>query len=178
MTNDDPPPASHVRRTLGHFATGVAVVTGFDTAPIGMTIQSFVSVSLEPLLVSFTPAKTSRTWARIRTQGELCINILAADQESVARRFAQPNVDRFNRVEWHPAPSGTVPIIAGSMAWLDCAIEGIHDAGDHDVVLCLVRGYGVERDCAPLLFFRGTYSSIAATPPDAWGSFDGIPHAW
>ncbi|MEN3316537.1 MAG: hypothetical protein V7605_2771 [Acidimicrobiaceae bacterium] len=149
--------AARYRQVLGHFATGVTVVTTADDGrPAGLAVNSFTSVSLAPPLVGFCVARTSTTWPRIRTAGSFCVNILAEDQEDLCRAFAGRSADRFVGVGWRPARSGA-PILAGGLAWLDCTVEVEHDAGDHILVLGRVREMGVDHEGTPLVFYRGGY---------------------
>ncbi|WP_020659110.1 flavin reductase [Amycolatopsis benzoatilytica] len=157
------PPVEHVfRQTLGHYPTGVAVVTAMspEGKPIGMTVGSFTSVSLDPPLIAFLPSKTARTWAALRDSGEAFgVNILAADQEVICRRIASPGADKFTGVEWHSSPAG-MPVLDGCVAYLDCRTVEVRDAGDHDLVLGEVVQMGVQRPTESLLFFRGGYGSF------------------
>jgi 3-hydroxy-9,10-secoandrosta-1,3,5(10)-triene-9,17-dione monooxygenase reductase component len=145
------------RRVLGHFATGVTVVTTADEGePAGLSVNSFTSVSLEPPLVAFCVASVSRTWPRIRAMGSFCVNILGEDQEDLSRAFARRSTDKFRGVGWRPAESGA-PILAGVLAWLDCSVEAEHGAGDHVIVVGRVREMGVAHEGGPLVFYRGGY---------------------
>jgi 3-hydroxy-9,10-secoandrosta-1,3,5(10)-triene-9,17-dione monooxygenase reductase component len=145
------------RQVLGHFATGVTIVTTADDGvPAGLSVNSFTSVSLEPPLVAFCVARTSSTWPRIRAVGAFCVNILSDDQEDLCRVFATRSPEKFRGVGWRPAESGA-PIIAGSLAWLDCAVESEHEAGDHIIVVGRARELGVAREGRPLVFYRGGY---------------------
>src|SRR5581483_4084841 len=111
---------AHFRTVLGHFCTGVTVVTGMaGEQPAGMTAQSFVSVSLEPPLVAFAPAKSSTSWASIRESGAFCVNVLAGDQEEVCRAFAVSGGDKFSSVGWKAGETGS-PILNDVLAWIDC----------------------------------------------------------
>ena len=150
--------AARYRQVLGHFVTGVTVVTTDDGsgAPAGLSVNSFTSVSLEPPLVAFCVATTSATWPRIRAVGTFCVNVLAHDQEDLARGFATRGADKFRGVGWRPAESGA-PVLAGALAWLDCTVEAEHPAGDHVIVVGRVRETGVARDVGPLVFYRGGY---------------------
>lgn len=162
MDNLYPPEENVFRQTLGHYPTGVAVVTAAkaDGAPVGMTVGSFTSVSLDPPLVAFLPAKTSNSWATLRECGDTFgVNILAADQELVCRRIASSGSDKFKDVTWHPSPLG-LPILDGCVAYLECRTTEIRDAGDHDLVLGEVIQMGVQRPTESLLFFRGGYGSF------------------
>jgi flavin reductase (DIM6/NTAB) family NADH-FMN oxidoreductase RutF len=149
------------RQVLGHFATGVTVVTGAGEgggAPVGLSVNSFTSVSIDPPLVAFCVGRTSSTWPRIRATGRFTVNILSADQEAVSRRFASTAsaVERFEGVGWHPSPAGS-PVVEGALAWIDAAVEAEHDAGDHVLVIGRVTGLEVAREGAPLVFYRGGY---------------------
>jgi flavin reductase (DIM6/NTAB) family NADH-FMN oxidoreductase RutF len=149
-----------MRDVLGHFATGVVVVTARTPGgdPLGFTCQSFASLSLEPPLVSFAPARTSSTWPRIRDIGAFCVNVLAADQRDRSVGFARPGGagDKFAGVDWWPAPSGA-PVLEGVSAWVDCALHAEHDGGDHTIVVGRVLDLGADPTRLPLLFYRGGY---------------------
>jgi 3-hydroxy-9,10-secoandrosta-1,3,5(10)-triene-9,17-dione monooxygenase reductase component len=147
------------RTILGHFASGVVVVTGgHDRTPTGFTCQSFFSLSLDPPLVALAPGKSSTSWPRVAEAGAFCANVLADDQEALARTFANSGADKFAGVGWSPAPSG-VPRLHGALAWIDCTIETVHDAGDHYLVVAGVVGLesGPGR---PLLFYRGGFGGF------------------
>lgn len=149
------------RQVLGHFPTGVTVVTAAPASgPVGLAVGSFASVSLDPPLVAFFPDKRSTSWPRIEEAGSFCVNVLAEDQEEVCRRFASKSDDKFEGLGWRPAPSGA-PILAGTLAWIDCDIHAVIDAGDHFYVTGAVRELEVEREGGPLLFFRGGYGRFA-----------------
>lgn len=149
------------RQVLGHFPTGVTVVTAAtDSGPVGLAVGSFASVSLDPPLVAFFPDKGSSSWPRIEAAGAFCVNILAEDQEDVCRRFASKGDDKFAGLGWKPAGSGA-PLLAGVLAWIDCDIESVAEAGDHFCVTGSVRELDVGHDGAPLVFFRGGYGRFA-----------------
>lgn len=147
------------RTVLGHFATGVVVVTGSEGGePVGFTCQSFTSLSLDPPLISLAPARTSTSWPRIARTGTFGVSVLAEEQEAMARAFATPGVDKFAGVGWSPGRTGA-PRLHDSVAWIDCKIEQVHPAGDH----YLVVGRVVELEAGrgePLLFYRGGYGSF------------------
>jgi flavin reductase (DIM6/NTAB) family NADH-FMN oxidoreductase RutF len=155
------PPAfdsAKFRQVLGHFPTGVTVITAAnDGVPVGMAVGSFASVSLEPPLVAFFPDRSSSSWPKIQTAGAFCVNMLGDDQEEVCRRFAMKGDDKFAGLGWSPAGSGS-PLLDGVIAWIDCDIESVTDAGDHFFVLGRVRELEVGgHDRGPLVFFRGGY---------------------
>ena len=149
------------RNVMGHFPTGVTVITATpDTGPVGMAVGSFCSVSLDPPLVAFFPDRTSSSWPKIEAAGSFCVNILGEDQEDVCRRFASKGDDKFAGLGWQPAASGA-PLIDGVVAWIDCDIDSVLDAGDHFCVVGAVRDLDVADDGGPLLFFRGGYGRFA-----------------
>ena len=149
------------RQVLGHFTTGVTVITAeAPDGPVGLAVGSFASVSLDPPMVGFFPDRGSSSWPKIEAAGHFCVNILAEAQEDVCRRFASKGDDKFRGLGWHSASSGA-PVLDGILAWIDCNIESITDAGDHFFVLGRVRDLSVVHDGAPLLFFRGGYGRFA-----------------
>ena len=149
------------RQVLGHFTTGVTVVTATaPSGPVGLAVGSFASVSLDPALVAFFPDRGSSSWPHIEAAGSFCVNILAEDQEVVCRRFATKGDDKFVGLGWRPAASGA-PLLDGVLAWIDCDIDSVTDAGDHFCVMGRVRDLAVAHDGAPLLFFRGGYGRFA-----------------
>ena len=158
----------HLRHVLGHFPTGVAVVTAAPASgPAGLAVGSFTSVSLDPPLVAFLPDRSSTSFPAIREAGCFCVNVLAEDQESVCRAFAASGGDKFAGIEWHPAASGQ-PILNGVVAWIDCDIDSVTEAGDHYIVVGRVREMAVADGRSPLLFFRGGYGGFS--PPSLPGS--------
>lgn len=156
------PAPAELRRVLGHFATGVAVIAAHDgTRPLGFTCQSVVSVSLDPPYVSFCPAKSSTSWPLLRTAGALCINILAEEQSALCRQFAVSGADKFAGVDWGPAGNGA-PALAGALAHIEATVELEHDAGDHTVVLARVADLRATEGARPLLFYRGAFGGFSA----------------
>ena len=161
----DPTDGETFRRVLGHYPTGVCVVTATDPQerPVGMVVGSFTAVSLDPPLVAFFPDRRSTTWPRIEEAGRFCVNVLAGDQRAVCRTFSTPAVDRFADVRWRQSPGGA-PILEAVVAWIDCALHAVHEAGDHFIVLGRVEALDLVRADQPLLFFRGRYGNFAPHP--------------
>jgi flavin reductase (DIM6/NTAB) family NADH-FMN oxidoreductase RutF len=147
------------RTVLGHFASGVVVVTGtHEGQPAGFTCQSFFSLSLDPPLVAIAPAKSSTSWPKIAAGKTFCLNILSEEQEAICWAFAGSGGDKFAGVGWSPASTGA-PRLNDVLAWIDCTLEEVHDAGDH----VLVVGRVVELDAVagePLLFYRGGFGGF------------------
>ena len=165
---DDPESAARARRfrdVLGLFASGVTVVTSVsDGQPVGMTCQSFSSVSLEPPLVLFCPAKTSRAWPLMQRAGFFCVNILASGQADVSTAMATKGTDKYDGIGWRPASTGA-PLLDGVLGYVDCTVHSVHEAGDHYVVIGRVKELGFGADGhEPLLYYRGGYETV--TRPD------------
>jgi len=146
------------RQVLGHYPTGVVVVTavGEDGNPAGLAIGSFTSVSLDPPLVAFFPGKSSSSWPAIEAAGSFCVNILGEDQEDICRVFASKGTDKFATIGWRPGRTGA-PVIDDVIAWIECTIERVDEAGDHFVVLGRVVDLELGHHGGPLVFFRGGY---------------------
>jgi len=163
------PEPQRFRQVLGHFATGVTVISGMDGAePVGFACQAFAALSLDPPLVLFCPARSSSSWPRMAKTGLFCANMLSAEQRELARRFGLSAADKFAGVTWTPAPNGA-PVLTGVLTWAGCTVQTVHEAGDHFVVIARVTDLG---DCVagnPLLFYRGRFTLSATeadTPPE------------
>jgi 3-hydroxy-9,10-secoandrosta-1,3,5(10)-triene-9,17-dione monooxygenase reductase component len=153
--------STHFRRVLGHFPTGVVAISATDRdGPVGLTIGSFTSVSLEPPMVGFFPSKSSTSWPRIERAGSFVVNVLAEHQEDVSTAFATPGGDKFAQLAWHSGANGA-PVLDGVAAWMECAVAEVFPAGDHLFVLGHVFSLAVAGDRRPLVFFRGSYARLA-----------------
>lgn len=153
--------SAEFRSVLGHFATGVTVVTGrSDEAPVGLAANAFTSVSLDPPLVLVCVARSSRSWPLIRASGAFAVNFLGEHQEDVCLRFGSQAEDRFADVGWEAAATGS-PVLPEALAYVDCRIETEHEAGDHVIVVGRVVGLGRLREGRPLIFWRGGYGGLA-----------------
>lgn len=151
------------RRVLGHYPTGVCVVTAVeaDGTPTGMVVGSFTSVSLDPPLVAFFPDRNSSSWPRIAKVGKFCVNVLSADQEALCRQFSARGAnDKFAGVSHRFSANGS-PILDNVVAWIDCTLDVVHEAGDHFIVLGRVVALEVEGPGQPLLFFQGAYGAFS-----------------
>jgi 3-hydroxy-9,10-secoandrosta-1,3,5(10)-triene-9,17-dione monooxygenase reductase component len=149
------------RDVLGHFASGITIVTAMeDDGPVGFTCQAFSSLSLDPPMVALAPSKSSTSWPKIAKAGAFCVNILQEGQEDLCRSFAVPGGDKFRGVAWHGGITGA-PVLEGSLAWVECLLGIIHDAGDHELVTGKVVELGIG-DGRPLLFYRGTFGALGS----------------
>lgn len=146
------------RQVLGHFPTGVTVITAItDAGPVGLAVGSFFSVSLDPPLVAFCAGKSSTSYPKIAEAGHYCVNVLADEQEDICRVFASKGEDKFATIGWRPSPATGAPVINDVLAWIDCDIHAVHEAGDHYIVIGRVHELEVGHEGGPLVFFRGGY---------------------
>lgn len=149
---------AHFRTVLGHYPTGVCVVTASHAkaGAVGLVVGSFGSVSLDPPLVAFYVTTDSNSWAQVRECGHFCVNVLGEDQLELCKRIASRKQDKFHDVA-HRLSDHEMPVLDDVVAYIECTIENEVDAGDHVIVLGKVLNLTTERDVGPLLFFRGGY---------------------
>lgn len=149
------------RTVLSHYPTGVCIITsvGPDGSPAAMVVGSFTSVSLAPPLIGFFPDKKSNSWPKVKQAGRFCVNILAADQLDLCKQMASKNPDKFNGVGYRLSENGS-PLFDGVVAWMDCDLESVTEAGDHYFVLGSVQKMDTERESPPLVFNRGQYGKF------------------
>jgi flavin reductase (DIM6/NTAB) family NADH-FMN oxidoreductase RutF len=156
-TKDHAIAGDRFRAVLGHVPTSVAIVAGLvDGSPRGLSVGTFVPVSLSPPLVGFFVDRASTSWPPISGVGAFVVSVLSAEQAALSRQFAISKSDKFAGVSWHGAPSGH-PVIEGAVAWVDCELGSETEAGDHVFVLGRVLDLGVETGGTPLLHHRGGY---------------------
>ena len=157
---DRPIDAQALRRALGTFATGVTVVTTMDAdgTPRGFTANSFTSVSLDPPLILVCLAKKATSCPVFRASECFAVNILCEDQRAVSATFSSRIADRFATVDWFTRSTGS-PIIAGTVAWLDCRMHEAVDVGDHYILIGRIVDYDYAAS-SPLGFCRGAYVSF------------------
>jgi flavin reductase (DIM6/NTAB) family NADH-FMN oxidoreductase RutF len=158
MPDVDP---SVFRQLCGRFATGVSVVTTADASgrPAGMTANSFTSVSLTPPLISVCIDHRADMHARLLVVPRFIVNILEQHQEALSRRFATDLDDKFSGVGYTRTDSG-LPILDGTLAWIECERDALIEAGDHTIVLGRVLG-GSAGEGLPLLYYRGGYFDLS-----------------
>jgi flavin reductase (DIM6/NTAB) family NADH-FMN oxidoreductase RutF len=154
-----------IRHTLGHFATGVTVVTslGADGAPVGMTASAVSSLSLDPPLLLVCLKRNSTTLAAIQAHGGLAVNILSASQRALSSHFARGGLAAtWDEVGHSPGARG-LPLLDGALATIECELERCLDGGDHQVVIARMHAHAVsEVGLEPLLHFRGAYAALAS----------------
>jgi flavin reductase (DIM6/NTAB) family NADH-FMN oxidoreductase RutF len=156
--------ASFFRDVLKSYPTGVVAVTTLDASeePVGMIVGTFTLVSYDPPLVAFLPNIGSSTFPKIKDTGRFCVNILGAHQEDVCRQLAFKDEERFASIAWTKSAYDT-PRIAGSVAWIECDIVNMYEAGDHYIVVGDVKEIIGENARPPLLFYRGGFGRFAST---------------
>ena len=148
------------RRACATFSTGVTIVTVLDAdrKPHGMTASSFTSVSLDPPLVLVCVDHRASVLAHLRRAKHVGINILSENQQHLSAHFARPGQDRFSGVEWD-AGHGGVPLIPGALAWFECSIHRMVDAGDHTILIADVFDAKCT-DGRPLVYFGSGYHKL------------------
>lgn len=155
------PDERRFRDVIGHFTTGVTVVTSLraDGRPCGLTANSVASVSLDPLLMLVCLDREAASHGCVIDGGAFAVSILSHEDEALARRFAEgEREDRFVALEWRAEVTGS-PVLARSLAWVDCRVRDVHEGGDHSIVVGEVVACGA-RSGEPLVFYRGEYKRI------------------
>jgi flavin reductase (DIM6/NTAB) family NADH-FMN oxidoreductase RutF len=148
----------HFRSVMGNFPTGVTIVTSRspDASPCGLTANSVASVSLHPMLVLVCVDRAASSHGCITEGGAFAISVLSSADEEIARRFSQGRAkDRFKGIDLVEAVTGS-PILARALAWMDCRVTEVYEAGDHSILVGEVVACDA-RDGEPLVFFRGRY---------------------
>ncbi len=149
--------SKEIRNVMGHFATGVTVITTKDKAgvPAGLTANAFTSLSLNPPLVVICVDKTVQCYACFEESKAFVVNILNEDQEELSRRFATKGIEKFEGISWHLGELG-VPILDGTMGTIECRVADSFEGGDHTVYLGEIVNATAQGE-RPLLFFKGKY---------------------
>jgi flavin reductase (DIM6/NTAB) family NADH-FMN oxidoreductase RutF len=151
---------AHFKEVVGHYVTGVVVVTAAtEGGPAGFTCQTFGSLSLEPILISFAAKSAGESWSRVKHADAVAVNILGSEQEALARVFATSGIDKFEGVGWSDGPRGT-PLLDGAIAHLEGALLSATTHGDHDVVVVAVD-FVASHPGSPLVYYRGGFGEIA-----------------
>lgn len=154
------------RNALGTFATGVTVVTAraADGRPVGLAVNSFSSVSLEPPLILWSIAYSASLWEVFRAAERFAVHVLSADQAAVSDQFAGKAADRFAGIPVD-AGLGDVPLLRDCMARFECRTEAQHSGGDHAILVGRVERYWYAPG-PPLIFYGGRYAALADGPTD------------
>lgn len=152
-----------LRNALGTFATGVAVITTLaaDGSPVGVTANSFASVSLDPPMVLWMPGRHLRSMGHFKSADRFAVNVLAKDQAGLSRRFATPGEDKFEGLSVTDGLGG-IPLIKNALATFEASTATLHEAGDHYIILGNVERYEY-RIGEPLVFHGGSYCDVIAS---------------
>lgn len=150
-----------LRRAFSAYPTGVVAVgaLGADGAPVGMAVNSFTSISLDPPLVAISVANTSRTWPRFENSASIGLSALGHTQERVSRQLAAREGDRFDGIDWQANDQGAVHF-PGATLWLTCSVHAQFPGGDHTIVLLEVSDVEYFEEVEPLLFHRSRYRAF------------------
>lgn len=147
------------RKALGNFSTGVAVVAAaHDDAPIGMTINSFGSVSLEPACILWNIGEDAACFDAFCQVKRFAMHVLTANQQAIAERFADSTEGKFSSVDWRYDDDG-VPVISGCLARFQCRSSGLQCIGDHRIIFGAVQHYSLAQG-SPLVFAQGQYRRL------------------
>lgn len=149
------------RRVLGHFASGVTVVSTCDgdARPTGLTVSAFCSLSLDPPLVLVCVDHKSQTYPALRERGCFAVNVLGTQHQTLSRRFASTRLDKFEGITFHMSPLG-LPLIDDALAHLECRVVSTHVEGDHTIFVGRVERAQVGAG-TPLLYYRGQYQQLS-----------------
>ena len=150
------------RYGVGHFASGVTVVTTWDAdgRPTGFTANAFTSVSLDPPLVLVCVDHKAQSYPAMQASGRFAVNILSLGQEALSKRFAVSGGDKFDGIAWSTGP-GRLPLLSGALAALECQTLHAYPGGDHTIFVGRVEAVQAQ-DAEPLLYYRGSYSRLSA----------------
>jgi flavin reductase (DIM6/NTAB) family NADH-FMN oxidoreductase RutF len=151
---------NQLRQVMGHFATGVTIITTLNKAGQmhGLTANAFTSVSLEPPLLLISVDKKAESWPAFEESRVFTVNILADDQEGLSRKFAVSGGNKFEGVAYRIGANGA-PILEGALAFIECTLYAAYEGGDHSIYLGEIQQAEI-REAKPLLFFRGGYRAL------------------
>jgi flavin reductase (DIM6/NTAB) family NADH-FMN oxidoreductase RutF len=162
VATDSLPRDRALRRAFSVYPTGVvALAAQVDDRAVGMAVNSFTSISLEPALVAVSAARTSQTWPVLKAVPELGMSVLAAHHEPLSRSLSAREGDRFGGHDWHRTDGGAV-LIADAALWLTCRLHSTFDGGDHEIALYEIDDVTLFDDVEPLVFHQSRYRVIAA----------------
>ena len=149
-----------IRNVMGHFATGVAVVTTKDKAglPFGLTVNAFTSLSLTPPLVVVCIDKAAQCYSCFHDSKVFAVNVLSEEQEELSTRFATKGIDKFQEIKWHKGEND-VPLLDGAIGYIECKVANSYEGGDHTIFLGEIVGVSATEN-RPLLFYQGKYHRL------------------
>ncbi len=151
-----------IRNMMGHFATGVTVITTKDSAgkAFGLTVNSFTSLSLNPPLVIVCVDRTVDCYSCFDETKVFAVNVLSEDQEELSRRFATKGIEKFEGIQWRMGENGA-PLLEGVIGTIECKVTHSYEGGDHTIFLGEILSATAKGD-RPLLFFKGKYARLSS----------------
>lgn len=154
-----------LRRVMGHFATGVTVITTMDKsgAPFGLTANAFTSLSLNPPLVLICIDKEVQCYSCFEESGVFAVNVLSEDQEKLSRRFATKGIEKFTDVKWHKGHHG-IALLDGAIGYIECKVVHSYEGGDHTIYVGGILN-ATASGGRPLIFFKGKYHCLLRQEP-------------
>ncbi|MCI2422627.1 flavin reductase family protein [Saccharopolyspora sp. K220] len=156
------PDPAVLKQAYGCFPSGVTAVCAYrDGGPVGIAASSFTSVSIDPPLVSLCVQRTSTTWPRLSNGPRLGVSMLGETHDAACRQISSRTGDRFASIEWERTAEGAV-LLRDAAAWLDCSVDTVVPAGDHELILLRVHALQVRTDVAPLVFHGSRFRQLAA----------------
>lgn len=157
--------AEQFRALMGSFAAGVTVVTTRDLGgrPWGLTATAFTSLSLDPPLCLVCIDRRTASHRPLVDSGRFAVSVLTDQQQDVSNHFASKLPDKFAGVAWQPGPITAVPVLSDALAWMECAVECVHEGGDHDIFVGRILSAQVL-DGRPLVYWRGSYADVTPRP--------------
>ena len=168
MSKDEPPrlyragdDTRSLRDAFGSFATGVTIVTTStaDGAPVGLTVNAFSSVSLDPPLLRVCPARDAGTTAVLGEARHFAVNVLGSEAKALSTRFARKGAERFQEGGWHRSDAG-LPVLDSALAVFECERHAVHEGGDHLILVGRILRAEYRPHDDPLLYFRGKYRRL------------------
>lgn len=149
------------RLCMGHFATGITVITTntSENKPCGMTVNSFSSLSLEPPLILFSVDKKASNYDNLTSCREFAVSILAESQKNISSTFANPSSINWHEISYKDGKNGS-PIINGCLAYIECLNENLYEGGDHTIIIGRVTDMQIAPQEQPLIYFKGKYRKI------------------
>jgi len=155
------PAAETVRKAFGHFATGVTIVTtvNADGSSVGMTVSSFNSVSLDPPMVLWSAGTQASEYHSFAVCKKFAVHVLSESQVELSNRFATPEIDKFDQIDYQISEHG-LPVISGCPMCMQCETINCHDAGDHKILIGRVIGVNIYSDESPLLYYGSAYHHL------------------
>ncbi|MFE4080319.1 flavin reductase family protein [Paenarthrobacter sp. YIM B13468] len=149
-----------LRRAFSAFPTGVVGIGALvDEKPVGMAVNSFTSISLEPALVAVSVARTSSTWPILAAAPQLGLSILGSEHQALCRQLSSRSPDRFADASWHATEGGAV-LIENAALWLECGVHSVLDGGDHEIILLNVLGAEFFPEVEPLVFHQSAFRGL------------------